>query len=272
MSPPPPGRPVTDYAGYLFDADGTLWHGRRVIDGALALVSELKRLGRHVAIVSNNSVLSVESFYARVRELGLPFERHEVVSAPLAAARYIARQRPGARVHTLGSDDLREQLLGCGLRLEGEPGEVDVLVIGLDRQIDYAKLTRALLVVRAGAQIVALNTDRVSVDEHGLYPGAGMLVGAVRGMTGREPDVVIGKPSPHLLLDAAGAVGVAPGDCLFVGDFLDTDILAANRAGMPALMVLTGVSQVADLSQSTARPDYILPGVAALLDSFQSKE
>ncbi len=196
--------------------------------------------------------------------MGIPFEADEVISAPLATAMYVAQERPGARVFDLGSAELREQLVRAGLQIETDPERIEYLVLGLDREISFAKLTTALLAARRGARIVALNQDRVGVDEHGLYPGAGMVVGAVRGMTGRDPDVTIGKPAPHLLVEAAVRLGVPPERCLFLGDFLDTDILAANRAGMTSVLVLTGVSQPEDVARSLGKPDFILPGVADL--------
>ncbi|HEY2198705.1 MAG TPA: HAD hydrolase-like protein, partial [Mycobacterium sp.] len=53
-----------------------------------------------------------------------------------------------------------------------------------------------------------------------------------------------GKPAPTLLLDA-----LARGDFqspLVVGDRLNTDIAGANAAGLPSLMVLTGVNSARD--------------------------
>src|SRR5262249_16259600 len=170
----------------------------------------------------------------------------------------------------IGSEELREQLLKAGLRIETDPNRIEYLLLGLDRNIDFAKLTTALLAGRNGARIVALNQDRVGVDEHGLYPGAGMVVGAVRGMTGRDPDVTTGTPPPLLLEEAALRLGVPVAVCLFVGDYLETDILAANRAGMASLLVETGVSKAADVARSSARPDFVLPGVAGLLDLFRA--
>lgn len=264
MSPPDPAA-LARYRGFLFDADGTLWHGLQPLPGAAAVVGALKRLGRRVGVVSNNSVLSVETLYARLRALGMPFERDEVTSAPLATALYVAQEKPGARVFDIGSAELREQLLQAGLRIETNPKAIEYLILGLDREINFEKLTIALHAARNGARIVALNQDRVGVDEHGLYPGAGMVVGAVRGMTGRDPDVTIGKPSPLLLEEAAVRLGLRPADCLFAGDYLETDILAANRAGMGSLLVLTGVSKEADVERSAATPDFVLPSLLDLL-------
>jgi 2-phosphoglycolate phosphatase len=47
------------------------------------------------------------------------------------------------------------------------------------------------------------------------------------------------KPHPQPLLHAATLAGVAPGDCIYVGD-AERDVQAAHRAGMPALVANYG--------------------------------
>jgi 4-nitrophenyl phosphatase len=76
--------------------------------------------------------------------------------------------------------------------------------------------------------------------------------------------VVIGKPSSLILEEAARLVGFSPAECLFVGDNLASDIGAAQAAGMPSLLVQTGITSPADLAGSAVRPDYTLPSVADL--------
>jgi len=90
------------------------------------------------------------------------------------------------------------------------------------------------------------------------------MVAALATATGLTPEVV-GKPHPPLYA-AAGrrAQAHAP---LFVGDRLDTDIAGANAAGMPSLLVLTGVAHAADVltADAASRPTYIGADLRALL-------
>ena len=53
------------------------------------------------------------------------------------------------------------------------------------------------------------------------------------------------KPHPLPLLHAAEVVGVAPGDCVYVGDD-ERDIVAARAAGMPSIVALWGYRQPGD--------------------------
>ena len=82
------------------------------------------------------------------------------------------------------------------------------------------------------------------------------MVAALKTATAAEPQVA-GKPSPTLIRDA-----LARGDFhapLVIGDRLDTDIAGANAAGLPSLMVLTGVSSARDAVHAVReqRPTYI---------------
>jgi glycerol 3-phosphatase-2 len=76
--------------------------------------------------------------------------------------------------------------------------------------------------------------------------------------------VVVGKPAPTMFEQTAAAHGALRP--LVIGDRLDTDIEAANRAGMDSLLVLTGVTRPADLLRAPPlrRPTY----VAADLDGL----
>jgi hypothetical protein len=111
---------------------------------------------------------------------------------------------------------------------------------------------------------VASNLDATLPTERGLLPGNGSLVAALRTATGSEP-LAAGKPAPALMHDA-----LARGDFrspLVVGDRLDTDIAGANAAGLPSLMVLTGVNNARDAVYAVPeeRPTYLGADLRSLL-------
>ena len=57
-------------------------------------------------------------------------------------------------------------------------------------------------------------------------------------------------------------LGLPAGECLMVGDRVETDILMGHRAGMTTALVLTGVTRRADLAHAPAQPDYVLESIA----------
>jgi hypothetical protein len=151
-------------------------------------------------------------------------------------------------------------------RFEDKPVAV---VQGLSLTIGWPDLAEAALAIRAGALWVAANVDPTLPTERGLLPGNGSLVAALRAATGAEPQVA-GKPAPTLLNDA-----VARGDFrnpLVIGDRLDTDIEGANAAGLPSLMVLTGVSTAREavFAAPAQRPSYIARDLRSLHENAES--
>jgi pyrophosphatase PpaX len=74
-------------------------------------------------------------------------------------------------------------------------------------------------------------------------------------------DVQLKKPSPEPLYECARRLGVAPGECVYVGD-MRVDLKAGKSAGMTTVGVLTGFDDYDHLENE--HPDLILESVASL--------
>ena len=95
--------------------------------------------------------------------------------------------------------------------------------------------------VAGGARLIATNADARYPTPAGFLPGAGAIVAALATATGVTPEV-IGKPAPAMFTAILDAAGVAPAECVVVGDNPDADVAGAHRAGCAAILVLTGVA------------------------------
>ncbi|MBI3979321.1 MAG: HAD-IIA family hydrolase [Chloroflexi bacterium] len=261
-------RPLNAYPAYLFDLDGTLIYGPAPVPGAAAAVRGVRAAGRRVLVVTNNSMLSVHAIQRRLLDHGLEVAPDEIVTTVEATARFLAREHPGAGVFVFGSQALEEALARQGLRPLPDERGAEVVVVGTDRRLSYGRLTSAVRAVLAGARFVASNVDRIIIEDGERYPGAAAMLGAIAGVAGREPDAVVGKPSPILPTDALARLDLPPEECLFVGDSLITDLPAARAAGMPMLLVLSGVTSSADLARVPHPPEYVLNSVAPLAELF----
>jgi HAD superfamily hydrolase (TIGR01450 family) len=260
----PAHRPLDSYQAYLFDVDGTILYPERAIPGAAEALQALKQAGKRVLIVTNNSTTSRAGIVERLGRFGFPIEPGDVATAVVATARFISQERPGATVHVLGSQGLREELLLAGLQVVDGAAGAEYLAVGCDPQVTYARLTSGVQAAVAGARIVAVNLDGLIFDPHGSFPGGGTFVGAIQGASGRAPDVVVGKPSPLLLQETIGMLGLPAQECLFVGDSLAADVLAARAVGMPSVLVLSGVTRADQVPNGSDRPEYVLESVAEL--------
>jgi 4-nitrophenyl phosphatase len=260
-------RSLTDYAAYLFDVDGTLLRPGSIIPGAIEALTALKAHGKAVRAVTNNSRMAHHAIAARFRHYGLPLDDEEVFSALTATARLIAHERPGATVYAFGGDGLVYELNAAGLTVT-EQDRADYVVAGYFPEITLESMKQAMRALLNGARFVAVNTDRRYVGADGPIPGAGAFVAAIERASGRAPDVVVGKPSITIVQEAVASVGRPAGECLFVGDNIETDVVAAHTVGLPALLVWSGVSTRAELEASGVAVEHVEESVAALAAAF----
>jgi len=250
------------YDALLFDLDGVLYRGDQTIPGAADALAELRSEGHRMAFVTNNSARTPEQVAHVLAAHGFQAAPDEVVTSALATADLLA-ERGGGTAFVIGEQGLRDALVAAGVRLlDGDPQTADHVVIGWDRDVTYAKLRTASLLVQRGARLVAANADRSFPAPDGLWPGAGALLAVITTTTGVEAEVV-GKPNPPLLLSALRRTGgLRP---LLIGDRLETDIAGALALGWDCLLVLSGVTTPEQAAGSTLRPTYTAPDVCALL-------
>jgi len=259
--------PLARYRAYLFDVDGTLIRPDRAFAGAAEAIAALKAGGKAVRAVTNNSSMTRHAIAERFRRFGLPLDDHEVFSALAATVRFIAHEKPGARVFAFGAEGMRLELADAGLVVRDDE-DVDYVVTGRFPEVDDRAITTAMRALLRGARFIAVNVDRYYLGTDGLVPGAGSATGCLERAVGRPPDVIVGKPSITIVEEAVASVGFAPAECLFVGDNLEADVVAAHAAGLPALLVLTGVTTRAEYEASGVAVEHVLESVADLSSVF----
>lgn len=158
--------------GVLFDCDGVLWNGERVVPGAPELVERLAQAGKAALFVSNNSRRARPELALRFARLGFGGLRAEqLFSSALCAARLLRQRLPGppdapGAVFVLGGEGLRAELRAAGLRLAGDPGEdpgaaprVRAVLVGYDEHFSFAKLSEACAHLR-DPDCLLVATDR----------------------------------------------------------------------------------------------------------------
>jgi HAD superfamily hydrolase (TIGR01450 family) len=250
------------YDCLLIDLDGTVFRGSEPTRGAVQALADTPA---RVLFVTNNASRSAAQVAAHLGELGFTATGDDVVTSAQTAAHVLAAQLSAAApVLVVGTEALADEVTAVGLRPVRRWQDNPVAVVqGHSTATGWADLAEAALAIRAGAVWVAANVDRTLPSERGLLPGNGSMVAALRAATDAEPQVA-GKPSPTLMTDALTRGSFdAP---LVVGDRLDTDIAGGNAAGLPTLMVLTGVNCARDAvcAAPGERPTYIAADLRSL--------
>ncbi|HEV8309794.1 MAG TPA: HAD-IIA family hydrolase [Methylomirabilota bacterium] len=258
-------RPRFPYRGFIFDLDGTVYLGERLLPGAKAVIPALRADGRRVCFLSNKPIQSREEYAAKLTRLGVPAEVDEVINSSYVLARYLAREAPGARCFVIGEPPLIAELARAGLRPVDGP-QADYVVVAFDRTFDYRKLDVALQAVkRYGARLIGTNPDRTCPVEDGEIPDAAGMIGAVEGVTGRKVEPIVGKPSPITLEVALQRLALTPAECAVVGDRLETDITMGKAAGLATILVLTGVTHKGDPAIARWQPDHVIESLEDFL-------
>jgi glycerol-1-phosphatase len=242
----------------LVDLDGVVQLGSEPVAGAALAVSDAREAGLRVVFVTNHASRTPADVAASLCALGVTAAAGEVLTSSMAAAQLLAdRFAPGSRVLVVGGAGLREPVELAGLTPVASANDDPVAVVqGWSPELTWALLAEAAVAIRSGATWVATNRDATLPSPRGPLPGNGAMVAAVAMATGAEPEVV-GKPG-RALFDAAVSLADARRP-LVIGDRLDTDIAGANRAGLPSLLVLTGVSRAEELPGAPPehRPTYV---------------
>lgn len=257
------------YEGYILDMDGTVYLGDRVIPGAPAAIAALRSAGSRFVFLSNKPLEPAASYAEKLTRLGIPTPVGDVLNSSMAMARYLAGTAPGARVYLIGEQPLAEELRSAGIEIVTEPLIAQYVVVSWDRQFTYRKLNDALQAIRNGARFVATHPDRTCPVDGGEVADAAGMIGAIEAVTGRQVELITGKPSPLMLGAALERLGRPPSDCLLVGDRLETDIRMGKEAGVATALVLTGVTRREQIAASRWQPDYVLESVADLAAGIQ---
>jgi 4-nitrophenyl phosphatase len=226
---------------FLFDLDGVFYKGKesRVKIGGTEAVEAIRRAGKKLYVLTNNSTDSAETVHDRLLEFDIPVRREEVLTSGLLTAEYLRQKHGRVSYFLVGEEGLDFEMKRFGHRRTR--GEVaDFVVIGLDRRITYDKLDHAARIARNGAGIVATHSSRLYMYKTGPAIATGPLVKAVEYASSKRA-TVIGKPSPLMFAIALERAGCSRERAVMIGDQLETDIEGASRAGIDSILVLSGI-------------------------------
>lgn len=250
-----------NYKAYCFDLDGTVLRGKTGIPSAVAYIHALQARGIEPFYVTNNSSKTREQLQAGLHAIGIEAPLSHIYSSALATAKYIVQHYPQATVQMVGSDGIRAALEAEGVQLTAE--QPDVLVMGIDREITYAKLAAASLVVQKGAKLIGTNEDVKFPTEDGFVPGNGSLVNLVANVADVTP-LFIGKPSPVMLEVIQAEHGFTKEDMVMIGDNYATDILCGIHFGCHTIHVNTGVTPTDVVKEQEKQPTFLVETLATL--------
>ena len=246
------------FEAYILDIDGTVCLGENLLPGAREAITTVRQHGKRTIFLSNNTTKTRGAYARHLTELGIETADGDVVNSSLVMIDFLQRRMPAARLHVLGEDALKADLSGAGFTIVDEAPSVDAVIASFDRTFSYRKLQVAFDAIRNGARFFATNADKYRPVSNGGEPDAAAIIAAIEACTSRRCEEVVGKPSRQTVDYLTARMRLNAGDCIIIGDRLETDIQMAVNAAMESALVLTGATSAAMVEGSRVRPTYLL--------------
>ena len=228
------------YDQVILDLDGCVWVGDEAVPGSPEAIAALREAGKRVAFATNNSWHAGEDHVTKLWRLGIKASLGDVVTVGGAVQHVLAETRQGKTAFVIGREAMRRHVADAGLHvLNGTDlaSRADVVVVAGTDDLSYDDLRTAVLAARRSGDLLATGRDPTLPMPGGDWPGTGSLLAAVETASGITAQIV-GKPQPQLFHTAVDRMG--DGRTIAIGDRLDSDIAAADAAGIDAALVLSG--------------------------------
>ena len=248
---------------WLTDMDGVLVHENQALPGAANLIRQWRDQGKPFLVLTNNSIFTPRDLSARLKASGLEVPEEYLWTSALATADFLAQQMPGGSAFVIGEAGITTALHEAGFVMTDT--SPDYVVVGETRNYSFEAITRAIRLILGGARFIVTNPDATGPSAEGPMPATGAVAALITKATGREP-YVVGKPNPMMFRSAMNKIGAHSENTGMIGDRMDTDIIAGIEAGLHTILVLTGISDQAEIERYPFRPDEILGGVIDLVD------
>jgi 4-nitrophenyl phosphatase len=270
----------------LIDMDGTIWTGDRLLPGVEELFTCLRRRGLPFLVATNNTQ-SPSEYREKMGSYGIDIEEEHIFTCTVTTESYLREHFPrGGRAYVIGKPALKQAVESAGFSLLPETGPgagpgnasgrrpeqvADVVVVGGCFDLCYDHLKYASLHLQAGAFFIGSNPDLLIPTEEGLVPEAGTTLAALEAAAGLRP-VILGKPEAYFFSHAVNNMGSHPSRTAIVGDRLETDILGAQKAGLKAVLVTTGVDSGEAIREKKIYPDAVIHGLRELTELLSAAD
>ncbi|MCI1787644.1 MAG: HAD-IIA family hydrolase [Actinomyces sp.] len=267
-----PASPSAFGKAYVFDMDGTIYLGDRLLPGVRRTIGELRRRGIPVRFLSNNPTKDPQQYVEKLETLGLPTGIDDICNTVVTTTRWLRGHHPDATVFAIAEEPLRRALSEAGIRQSEDPEEIDIVIASYDRTFDYRKLQIAFDAIwfHKRAFLIQTNPDRFCPFPGGRgEPDCAAITAAIEACTNTTCRVNLGKPSPIMIQESLRGADVALEDCVMVGDRLQTDIQMALDTGMRSACVLTGEATAEDVAalDDAHRPTWTIDRLDRLIPS-----
>ena len=253
---------ILNKAGFICDMDGVIYHGNKILDGVADFVNWMISNNKKFVFLTNSPEKTPHELSMKLERMGLKVPPENFYTSAMATAAFLKSQNPGCTAYVIGEAALTKALYDQEIYMNDV--NPDYVVVGETRTYNFEKLEKAIELVNKGAKLIGTNPDITGPTEHGIMPATGSLISPIEISTGKKA-YFVGKPNPLMLRHGLKKINCHSDEIAFIGDRMDTDIIAGIESNVDTVLVLTGVTSLPDIDKFPYRPKYILNGVADLL-------
>lgn len=254
-----------NYKYFIFDLDGTIYRGKKVIDLAAETINHLSNLGKKIVFVSNKTTESAYDYYLFLKNFGFNIHHNQIITSTIVLKNYLSENFKGKNFFAIGEKKFLEEIKEVSLNYSEIENNINIVIITLDRTFNYEKLEIAARAIENGAKFFAANIDDTCPVENGEVLDAGSVISALEKRTKRKLELHFGKPSEFMIEEIRKRLNYENDKTLIIGDRLETDIAMGKIMSVDTALVSTGVRNLLN-GNTDLSPTYHLSSIADLLD------
>ena len=253
---------IKNKLGFICDMDGVIYHGNKILDGVTEFVNWMLENDKKFVFLTNSSERTPHELSMKLERMGLQVTPDRFYTSAMATAEFLHNQKPDSTAYVIGEAALTKALYDKGIYMNDV--NPDYVVVGETSTYSFEKITKAINLVMKGAKLIGTNPDITGPVENGIFPATGSLIAPIEISTGKKA-YFVGKPNPLMLRHGLNKLNCHSRDIAFIGDRMDTDIIAGIESNVDTVLVLSGVTAMEDIDKFPYRPKYIANGVGDLV-------
>ena len=253
---------IKNKLGFICDMDGVIYHGNKILDGVTEFINWMLENKKKFVFLTNSAERTPHELSMKLERMGLNVPADHFYTSAMATAEFLHSQKPNCTAYVIGEAALTKALYDQGIYMNDV--NPDYVVVGETSTYCFEKITKAINLVLKGAKLIGTNPDISGPFEGGIYPATGSLIAPIELSTGKKA-YFVGKPNPLMLRHGLRRLNCHSQDIAFIGDRMDTDIIAGIESNVDTILVLSGVTSMEDIDKFPYRPTYIVKGVGELV-------
>ena len=103
--------------GFICDMDGVIYHGNRMLPGALDFINWLQENNKEYLFLTNNSGMTPKELHQKLERMGAHVSEEHFYTSALATAEFLKAQAPGCSAYVIGEAGLLNALYDAGITM-----------------------------------------------------------------------------------------------------------------------------------------------------------